>query len=234
MTRILQIEAAKIGLTLTDEQLSRLDAFAEMMLEYNSHTNITRITGPEDIAVKHILDSLAVFNYVDIPRNANLLDVGAGAGFPSVPMAVYRPDISVTQLEANGKKTAFLQDAAENLSLNATVIQERAEQAAHNKRYRESFDFVTARAVAALNTLAEYCLPFVREGGKFVAFKAANVKDEMSAAKPALQALGGELEAVHEYELPGENGRSLIIVSKIGRTPAAYPRANAKIIKRPI
>ncbi|MCL2088248.1 MAG: 16S rRNA (guanine(527)-N(7))-methyltransferase RsmG [Oscillospiraceae bacterium] len=234
MTEYLYNKSQEFGLPLTKEQLSRFDSFAAMMTEYNKHTNITRITDPCEIAVKHILDSLAVFKYADIPAGSSLLDVGSGAGFPSVPIAIYRPDISVSLLESNGKKTLFLQSALQNLSLSAEVICARAEEAAHDSRFRESFDFVTARAVANLNILAEYCLPFVKTGGRFIAYKGGGITEELSQCQNALSKLAGEIEDLYNYQLPDQHKRSLVIIKKIGITPPIYPRKNAKILQKPL
>jgi len=211
--------------------------YASILLRENAKYNLTAITDPEEIRQKHFVDSLALLEDepCPLPSNASLLDVGSGGGFPGVPLKIARPDIALTLLEATGKKAAFLALLTQELGLEADVLHARAEQAAHDRAYRERFDVVTARAVAALPMLCELCLPFVKPGGAFVAYKGPVEKacKELAAAADAIKILGAEAEHVHS-ESTGYGGRTRIILRKISRTPAIYPRNHRAMRKNPL
>jgi len=219
--------------------------YEQILLRENAKYNLTAITDPEEIRQKHFADSLALLDDPSprqrlhgegaLPQDASLLDVGSGGGFPGVPLKIARPDIALTLLEATGKKAAFLRMLVNELSLEATVVQGRAEEAAQTQAYREQFDVVTARAVAALPLLCELCLPFVKVGGMFVAYKGPmeKARDELAAAANAIKILGAELECVHG-ESTVYGGRTRIILRKISRTPTNYPRNQGAMRKKPL
>jgi len=219
--------------------------YASILLRENAKYNLTAITDPEEIRQKHFADSLALLDDPSprqrlngegaLPPGASLLDVGPGGGFPGVPLKIARPDISLTLLEATGKKAEFLRALARELGLEADVVHARAEEAAHDPAYRERFDAVTARAVAALPLLCELCLPFVKVGGAFVAYKgpADKAREEIDAARNAVKLLGADLECVHSGTTV-YGGRTRIILRKISQTPARYPRNHGAIIKKPL
>ena len=210
-------------------------AYLEILLRENAKHNLTAITDPEEIRQKHFADSLALLEGAPcpVPPGAFLLDVGSGGGFPGVPLKIARPDISLTLLEATRKKADFLKLLLEELGLEGEVVNARAEDAARDPAYRGRFDVVTARAVAALPVLCELCLPFVKPGGAFIALKGQSEKaqEELHAARAAIKTLGGEVERVQsETTIYGE--RTRIILRKISRTPAEYPRNYGAMLKK--
>ena len=211
--------------------------YLEILLRENAKHNLTAITDPEEINQKHFADSLALLDDkpCPVPQGARLLDVGSGGGFPGVPLKIARPDISLTLLEATGKKADFLALLARELGIEAEIIKGRAEHAALIPAYREQFDVVTARAVAALPLLCELCLPFVKVGGVFVAYKGPREKaeEELQAAANAIKVLGAETERVHS-EATVYGGRSRSILRKISQTPANYPRNHGAMRKNPL
>ena len=200
-------------------------AFYAMLTKANAQFNLTRITGEEECRVKHFLDSLAGIDC--FPPNADCCEVGSGAGFPSVPLLIARGDLTFTLIESSQKKCRFLETVIKELGLRASVVCARAEEAAKGP-LRERFDICCARAVARLNTLAEYCLPFIKKGGAFIAYK-GNAAEEMEEAKGALRILGGAIEEAAAFDLPQEAGRRTILVCrKIFPTPPQYPRGHGK------
>ena len=235
---LMRAAAEAVGVTLTDGQIARLDTYATLLLEWNERMNLTAITAPHDVVVKHFADSLAVARY--LPEGEfSLIDVGTGAGFPSLPLAILRPDMKLTLLDSLNKRLTFLQAVCDAVGVTAQTVHARAEDAAKQKLYRERFDVATARAVAALPTLAEYCLGYVKVGGKFLALKGPDATAEVAAAKPAIGQLGGRLKAAHSLVLPpnaaGEcDGRTVVEIDKIKPTPPAFPRLSAKISKNPL
>lgn len=216
------------NLPLDDEQAKKLCAYAELLVEKNKVMNLTAITDDEGIAIKHFLDSILPLTMTEFSENISVIDVGAGAGFPSIPMKIYRSDLNFTMLDATNKRVEFLKEVCNELNLNANCIHKRAEEF---KEKKESFDIATARAVARLNVLCEYCLPFVKVGGKFIALKGKDGKEEVNLAENAIKILGGKLERVIEYKLPTGDERTLVIIKKIKPTPPKYPRVSAKIAK---
>ena len=200
-------------------------AFYAMLTKANAQFNLTRITGEEECRVKHFLDSLAGMNY--FPPNADCCEVGSGAGFPSVPLLIARGDLAFTLIESSQKKCRFLETVIKELGLRASVVCARAEEAAKGP-LRERFDVCCARAVARLNTLAEYCLPFVKNGGAFIAYK-GSAAEEMEEAKGALRILGGAVEEARTFDLPqGAGRRTILVCRKISYTPPQYPRGHGK------
>lgn len=225
-----EFEAA--GVPLTVRQAEKLSDLAEFMLEYNQKVNLTRITAPNEIAEKHYLDSILPLSMVDVPRGTKCADIGTGAGFPALPMMIYRPDLDFTLIDSLGKRITYLKLACEKLGITANFLHARGEEAAREPALRESFGFVTARAVAALNVLCEYCLPFVEVGGTFAALKGAD--DETASAAKAITMLGGEIERIEKYSLPSGDRRSLVLIKKKSPTPSRYPRAGGVIAKKPL
>ena len=217
------------GLTLNKEKYELLDAYAEYLVEYNKNVNLTAITEPQEVLVKHFLDSILLAKYVDIPLDSSLIDVGTGAGFPSVPLLIYRRDIKITLLDSLNKRIIFLQSLCDRLGLEAEFIHGRAEDVANMPEYREIFDFSCARAVANMSLLSEFCLPFVKVGGSFLAMKGPT--EDISVGDNAITLLGGSTKNVCEYELEGEQ-RRIITVSKISQTPTKYPRNSSQIKKK--
>ena len=219
----------KGGMTVTEEQYSLLDKYAELLVEYNKVMNLTGITDPHGISEKHFLDSLLVFKLADISENSSVIDVGTGAGFPGVPMKLYRPDLDVTLLDSLNKRINFL-SAVSDATLPMKCIHARAEEGGRKQELRESFDVSIARAVAALPVLAEYCLPYVKVGGMFIAMKGPG--EDISQGKSAVKTLGGEIADIKKYELPSGDKRVMVIVKKISDTPTKYPRNGGQISKK--
>lgn len=219
----------KCSLELNETQYDMLDRYAELLVEYNKVMNLTGITDPEGISEKHFLDSLLIFKYADIPENSSVIDVGTGAGFPGVPMKLYRNDLKVTLLDSLNKRVNFLKEVSEN-TLPMECVHARAEEGGRKAEYREKFDFAVARAVAALPVLAEYCMPYVKTGGKFIAMKGPN--EDISLGKNAVKILGGEISQVIDYELPSGDKRVIVIINKISDTPTKYPRNSGQISKK--
>lgn len=224
--------AKENGIILDDTALDRFDKYAELLVEWNGKMNLTAITEPEEIEVKHFLDCLMLPKYFNLDYIQTVIDVGAGAGFPSMPLLIYKPDLCLTMMDAINKRLTFLDTAVHALGLEAQLIHERAEVAGQDKNYREMFDLATARAVAPMNVLAEYCLPFVKVGGYFVALKGSN--DDTEEAKNAIATLGGEIVDNISYKLNGTEPRSIVVIKKISQTPTQFPRKSKKISTKPL
>ncbi len=223
---------AEAGIELTEEQMYRLGMYSEMLVQWNEKINLTAITDPEGISVKHFFDSIYPFSLVEIPKGSTLIDVGTGAGFPSCPVKIWRDDIKLTLLDSLQKRITFLAQLSDSLSLGATCIHSRAEDLGNSSEFREKFDFATARAVANLTDLCEYCMPFVKVGGKFLALKGSDAQEEIKQARDAVKLLGGKISLVQEYTLPNGDGRTLVVIDKISATPDKYPRNSAQIKKK--
>ena len=225
--------AAAEGFELTARQLEQFDQYAQFLVEYNEKVNLTAITDPEGVEVKHFLDSLMLLKAVELPEGASVIDVGTGAGFPSVPAKIVRDDLRLTLLDGLNKRIVFLGELSRRLGQENTALHARAEEAARGE-LREQFDLATARAVADLRVLAEYCLPFVKVGGGFAALKGPDGPAEVEAAKKAISLLGGKVEAVKSFTLPGQQARTVAVIRKVQPTPAKYPRHGGKISKQPL
>ena len=224
--------AKENGIILDDTALDRFDKYAELLVEWNGKMNLTAITEPEEIEVKHFLDCLMLPKYFNLDYIQTVIDVGVGAGFPSVPLLIYKPDLCLTMMDAINKRLTFLDTAVHALGLEAQLIHERAEAAGQDENYREKFDLATARAVAPMNVLAEYCLPFVKVGGYFVALKGSN--DDTEEAKNAIATLGGEVVDNISYKLNGTEPRSIVVIKRISQTPTQFPRKSKKISTKPL
>ena len=220
------------NISLTGTQLDQLDAYAALLVDYNQKVNLTAITDPEGIEDKHFVDSLLFASQPEVA--GRMVDVGAGAGFPGIVTKIYKLDLELTLMEPTGKRVEFLKYACAQLGLTGVEFaKERAEEAAR-KSWRETFDLASARAVAALPMLAEYCLPLVRVGGHFLAMKGASGAEELAAAQGAIKKLGGAWRETRSVQLPGGDERTLILCEKISQTPTAYPRNGGKIAKSPL
>ena len=230
----LKSKAAEIGIELSPESLDRFDKYAEMLVETNKTLNLTAITEPDEIVTKHFCDCLSLLKEVEIPQGAKLIDVGTGAGFPGVVLLIARPDLKITLMDSTNKRLVFVQSVVDALGLKANVVHSRAEEAGKNPAFREKYDFVTARAVANMQTLSEYCLPFLKVGGLFAAMKGAKASDELSVAKGAIKILGGQVHSAKEFNLFDCGERSILCVKKISQTPSKYPRPSAQIAKKPL
>ena len=233
-TSLLTSDAQKLGITLTDEQLSRFDMLSDLLVEQNKTMNLTAITDPDGIAVKHFADSISVLSAYDFKPNTRVLDVGTGAGFPGIPLLIMKPDIDLTMIDSTAKKLKYVDSAVNTLGLAATVLHTRAEEAGQSKEYREKFDVVCSRAVAALNVLCEYCLPFVKQGGIFIAMKGAKAQEEIADASAAIKTLGGKIVEEKSFSLSDGGERTLVIIKKISQIPPKYPRPSAQIAKKPL
>lgn len=234
---ILAEDAARLfGVTLTPEHETAFARYAAELATWNAHTNLTAITDDEGVRVRHFLDSLSVVRSLPRTSDLRIIDVGTGAGFPGVPLAMVYPDIHVTLLEATGKKIAFLQHLIAVLQLkNVTTLHARAEEAGQMRDQRAAYDIAVARAVARLPVLLEYLLPLVNVGGRAVAMKGATAKTESDDSKRALRLLGGKLNAIHAIELPTvDDPHYLVVVDKIAATPDIYPRKPGVPTKQPL
>ena len=223
---------AKGNLNVSDIQYDKLKKYSRLLVEWNEKINLTAITDPEGIAQKHFFDSVYPFTMIDVKKDAKLIDVGTGAGFPSCPLKIFRDDIKITLLDSLNKRIRFLQEVSDNLDLNAECVHGRAEELGRNNQYREQFDIACARAVANLTELCEYCLAFVKIGGKFVALKGSNGLEELKDAENAIKILGGEVETATEYTLPNGDGRVLAVIKKVAPTPEKYPRNKGQMKKK--
>lgn len=221
-------------INIDEDAFIRLDKFAELLIETNKSFNLTAIKEPDDVTVKHFADCLAIFKYVNIPENAKIIDVGTGAGFPGLVLKLARSDINMTFLDSTKKKLGFIENVLSECSVKGETLHMRAEEAAQLSKYREQFDFATARAVAALPVLSEYCLPFVKQGGSFVSMKSAESNEEMESAKKAINILGGKINEDIVFDLVENMPRRIITIKKNSQTPTKYPRSSAQIAKKPL
>lgn len=217
-------------ITLTENQYEQFQKYFELLVEWNEKMNLTAITDESGVALKHFADSLSLLNFVDIPQNSSLADVGTGAGFPGVVLKIARPDIKLTLIDSLNKRLVFLNEVCSQLGIDAELIHSRAEDGARDEKLRESFDFAVSRAVARMNVLSEYCLPYVKVGGAFCAMKGAQANEEFKESLNAINTLGGKLENKYFFELPENGGeRAIAVVRKVRNTPQKYPRQSGKI-----
>lgn len=226
--------AAKWEVELDATALSRFDAYAALLLEWNQKINLTAIKAPDEIVAKHFIDSLALLSFFSPGQDAKVIDVGTGAGFPGLALLIARPDLQLTLLDSTKKKLLFLEQVLSSLDLRAETLHQRAEEAGQDPLHREQFDLVTARAVSNLRDLSEYCLPFAKLGGFFTPLKSGDIDGELTLAKPAIALLGGNLERLERYEIDSAGSRSLPIIQKISHTSPKYPRPSAQIAKKPL
>lgn len=224
----------ELGFSFNDMQINQLYKYMELLLEWNEKINLTAITNPDEIIIKHFIDSITINKYIG--EKFKVLDIGTGAGFPGIPEKILRPDINVVLADSLNKRINFLNEVITQLELTQIeAIHGRAEELGHNKLYREDFDVVTSRAVASLNVLLEYMLPFVKNNGICICMKGSNVEDEIENAKKALEILGGKIVRVHKFTLPNTDIlRNIVVIKKIKSTPIKYPRKAGMPAKDPI
>lgn len=260
---LLKASAALYGVSLNEKALERFDTYAAELVAWNEKINLTAITAPEDVVIKHFVDSLVLLGKVDLPKGASLLDVGTGAGFPGLALKIARPDLNITLLDSTEKKLGVIRDICEKLGFESDdqppadeygipyydqnkeavhIIHARAEEAGQQKEFRERFDFVTSRAVANMQVLSELCIPFVKPKGIFLAMKGPEGQAEMQAALGAIGTLGGRIRELMVYDLLSAYddtadetaARSLVVVKKKKKTPQAFPRRGDRIKKVPL
>lgn len=228
-------KGAKVGLTFTEEQVEQFTKYNELLVETNKVMNLTALTEPEDVAVKHMIDSLLVYKK-EAFNGKSLADVGTGAGFPGLPLKIYDPSIKLTLIDSLAKRLKFLEEVVQALGLtNVELVHARAEDAGQNIKLREKFQITTARAVANLPVLSEYCLPLTKVGGTFYAMKGNKYQEEAEDGKRAVKTLGGVIEKIEEVHLPDlDDTRAIITIKKINPTPKQYPRKAGTATKKPL
>ena len=231
----LRADAAQFGVELDARAMERFETYAALLIEWNERMNLTAITEPGEIAVKHFADSLSLLGCAELKEGAVVADVGSGAGFPGIPLAIVRPDLRVTCLDSLQKRITFLEEVSRRLGLAVECRHVRAEEAGRMPALREHFDAVTARAVARMALLAEYCLPLVKPGGRFYAMKGPDGGREAAEAASAIETMGGRIRRTVVFTLPGTDmGRAIVVVDKKHATPGKYPRAYATMCKHPL
>lgn len=218
------------GLTINEYQAQKYYKLFEYMVNYNKNVNLTSITEFKDVVIKHFIDSVLPFTLFGLTEGASFIDVGSGAGFPALPIMIYRPDLKVMLCDCLGKRCTYLKKACSEIEVTAEIIHARAEELGRKKR--ECFDLVTARAVSAMNILSEYCIPFIKVGGLFVALKSK--KEDLTASENSIKLLGGIIENIIDYKLPNQDDRRVVFVRKVSETPVKYPRNSASISKNPL
>ena len=233
---VLEQVCEQIGISLNEEQKQQFIAFYEYLVEKNKVMNLTGITEFQEVLVKHFLDSLACVKAVDMKKVTTVMDIGTGAGFPGVPLKIAFPHLEACLLDSLKKRVNFLEETFALLKLqNIIAIHGRAEEFAKNKSYRETYDLCVSRAVSNLATLSEYCLPYVKGGGKFISYKSGTVQEEAEQAEKAVRILGGKIQDVVYFNLPdSEIQRSLVVIEKIKPTPGKYPRKAGTPLKEPL
>ena len=226
----------KMNIDLNDNQLSQLDTYMNMVIEKNKVMNLTAITEPEEFQLKHYADSLSILTTNYINPESTMIDVGTGAGFPSLPIKIARPDIRLTMLDSLNKRIRFLDEVIATLSLkNVETIHARAEEGGRSPKLRDHFDIAVSRAVADLRILAEYCLPYVKVGGVFISYKSDNIDKELRLSENAITRLGGKLEETISFTLADSDiNRRFVIIRKVKPTPKAYPRKPGTAKKEPL
>ena len=224
----------KIEIEFTDEQLKKFYDYMNLLIEWNQKINLTAITEPKEIILKHFIDSLTINKYIQ--QNSTLADVGTGAGFPGIPLKIIRSDLKITLVDSLNKRINFLNDVIEKLDLKGIeAVHSRIEEFGKNKKYRESFKNVTARAVANLTVLSEYLIPIAKIGGQCICMKGSNIEEEIETGKNAIKILGGKIKDINEFDLPDSDiSRNIIIIDKIKNTPNKYPRKPGTPSKEPI
>jgi len=226
----------ELGINLSDRQIEQFITYYEVLVEWNKIMNLTAITDFDDVMKKHFIDSISIIKAYDINRNISLIDVGTGAGFPGLALKIAYPDLEVTLLDSLNKRINFINFVIDRLGLNGVVtIHGRAEDFAKPDKLRGQFDLCVSRAVANLSTLSEYCIPFVKIGGKFIPYKSEKIGEEMTEASNAISLLGGKISGQFEFNLPNSDiYRNFIIIDKIKDTPKKYPRKAGMPTKEPI
>ena len=223
-----------IGIELMDSQLNAFETYYDMLIDRNKVMNLTAITEFDEVMDKHFLDSVYLFRSIELKADYKLIDIGTGAGFPGIPLKIVFPELKITLLDSLNKRVGFLNDVIDELNLNdIEAIHGRAEDIARDKAYRASYDIAVSRAVANRSTLSEYCLPFVKIGGKFVSYKSGDCADEVDNAKAAIHLLGGKINKIDEFSY-SNNSRSFIVIDKVMNTSNKYPRKAGLPSKKPL
>lgn len=226
----------QLHIALSEKQMEQFLQYYELLVEKNKVMNLTAITEFDEVVEKHFLDSVSLTKQLDLHQPLKVLDLGTGAGFPGIPLKIVFPELEITLMDSLNKRVLFLQDVISSLQLeNIEAVHGRAEEAARNKEYRESFDLCVSRAVANISTLSEYCLPFVKIGGSFISYKSSTIEDELEDGKKGIAILGGKVKDVYKFTLPeSELQRSFVIIEKEKKTPKAYPRKAGTPSKEPL
>lgn len=222
------------NIVLDEQALQRFEKYCDMLLDWNTRINLTAIKTPGEVALKHFADSLTILHFCGVKQGARVIDIGTGAGFPGVPLKIARNDLRLTLLDSLNKRLLFLNALLSRLQLDAALVHARAEEGGLQKPLRQQFDFATSRAVASLNLLSEYCLPYVKVGGIFAAMKGPDVEEEVAGAQKAIALMGGRVQEVKTFQLQDAGRRTLVIIEKVADTPAGYPRHGSKIAKNPL
>ncbi len=228
--------ASEYSLLLTEEQIASFTQYFEMLVEWNEKMNLTAITDPTEVAVKHMIDSLSCYDEDIFKKGAKIIDVGTGAGFPGLPLKIFRSDLKLTLFDSLNKRILFLKEVAHELGItDIEFIHSRAEDGGRNKQHREQYDIVVSRAVARLSVLSELCLPFVAVGGFFIALKGSQYSQEIKESTSALRLLGGEIAKIENVKLPGlDDVRAVVYIKKIKKTLPTYPRRPGVAEKNPL
>lgn len=226
----------QLHIELSEKQMEQFLQYYEMLIEKNKVMNLTAITEFDEVVEKHFLDSVSLTQQLDLHQSLKVLDLGTGAGFPGIPLKIVFPELEITLMDSLNKRVLFLQDVISSLQLqNIEAVHGRAEEAAKNKKYRESFDLCVSRAVANISTLSEYCLPFVKIGGSFISYKSSTIEDELKDGKKGIDILGGKVKDVYKFTLSDSKlQRSFVIIEKEKKTPKAYPRKAGTPSKDPL
>lgn len=236
MSQIFEKKLEELGISLNDQQKQQFDSFYELLVEWNKVMNLTGITEYEEVNEKHFVDSLSIIKAIKLDDVDNLIDIGTGAGFPGIPLKIAFPHLKVVLLDSLNKRIKFLNTVIDELGLqDIKTIHGRAEDFAKQTEYREQFDLCVSRAVANLSTLSEYCMPYIHINGMFIPYKSGEIEEEVTGAKKAIHVLGGKIEEVVKFQLPGtEIGRSFVKIKKYQNTPKKYPRKAGLPAKEPI
>ena len=236
MNNVLTEKVKELSIVLNDKQIQQFEQYYNILVEWNKVMNLTAITEYEEVVEKHFLDSLTIVNAIHVKKIETLIDVGTGAGFPGIPLKIAFPHLKVTLLDSLNKRIKFLNEVINLLELNdIKAIHGRAEDYAKDAAYREKYDLCVSRAVANLATLSEYCLPYVKVGGMFIPYKSGEIDKEVKGSKKAVKVLGGEIEDVVKFELPGTDiGRSFVKIHKVKNTAKKYPRKAGMPSREPI
>ena len=231
---IMRKKSKKIDISLENRQFEKFYRYMELLLEWNQKINLTAITEPEEIILKHFIDSLTVSKYIE--KNSKLIDVGTGAGFPGIPLKIVREDLEITLLDSLNKRVTFLNEIIDKLKLTKIeTVHNRVEEFAQNKQYREKFDYSISRAVANMSTLSEYLIPLVKIGGNCICMKGSRIEEEINSSKNAINILGGKIENIEKFTLPNTDyERNIVIIKKEKATPLKYPRKAGTPAKNPI
>ncbi len=222
----------KSGVFLNKSQINKFYDYSMILVEWNKKVNLTSIVDFRDIVVKHFLDSIIIDKFIDFKGNKKLIDVGSGAGFPSIPLKIVYNNLDITMLDCLNKRILFLEKALEVLQIDGETIHGRAEEISHKIEYREKFDISVARAVSGISNLVEFCLPYTKIGGYFLALKGGDILEEVEKSKSAIDILGGKIEKIYEYNLIKDYKRSLVVIKKVSQTNTIYPRKYSKILKK--